>query len=455
MAAIVILLVGILGVIALADGASGTTAKTKGREAATGITRDVIEAVHAIPYVDLTPPALTTTLQAQPGLADAVPTATGWQVQRRGTTFTVTASLCQVDDPKDGAGVRDSTYCSDIGPAGTADANPSDYKRVTIAISWNDQGKSGSTTQSVLIANTDRGPVVTSLDTLSGGSATVTSGTGIAFKAFTSIDPHKLEWHLDGTYQGDRSSGIAGTGTGPFTFSWNLGTACSATGVMDGSYLVSAQGYNRSEATPGPRALTVSLNRCLPLAPTSFQAGRNRWGVELNWEANREEDVVGYRVFRGTGSTTPQALASGPCGGVVKQTECIEADPSSSTTLTYHVRALDRETGTGTLREGPPSASITVSTSNKPPAVPVIGNAMTYGTLYWSPVADPDKNDVVDFYRIYRDGTELSNRYDVIDATASTMLWTDPNTGGTTHTYYVTAVDQKLAESNPSNAVTR
>ena len=37
----------------------------------------------------------------------------------------------------------------------------------------------------------------------------------------------------------------------------------------------------------------------------------------------------------------------------------------------------------------------------------------------------------------------------------SYVLWTDPNTGGTTHTYRVTSVDTHAAESAMSNSVTR
>lgn len=454
MAAIVILLVGVIGVVALADGANGTTAKTKGREAATGITRDVIEGAHAIPYVELTPSTVSATLQAQPGLGDADASAGGWQIKRRNTTFTVTTTLCQIDDPKDGMGAHDATFCSDVGTAGTADASPSDYKRLKIALSWADGGRTGSASQSVLISNTDRGPAVTSLDTAPAGNPVVTSGSSIGFTARTSSEPYRLEWYLDGAYQQDLSGGITGSGTGPFTFSWNIGSACQTGAVMDGSYIVGLQGFNRVNATPGPRSLTVTLNRCIPYTPSTFQAGRNRWGVELRWEANREGDVVGYRVFRGTGSTTPQALASGPCGNVVKEPQCIEPDPSSSTNLTYLIKAIDRDSS-GNLREGPTSASVTVNTSNKAPGVPVLSSGGAGATLAWSAVTDQDKDDYVDFYRIYRDGTALSNRYDVIDAKGTSFTWTDPTPGTSSHTYYVTGVDQRLAESNASNGVTR
>ena len=98
---------------------------------------------------------------------------------------------------------------------------------------------------------------------------------------------------------------------------------------------------------------------------------------------------------------------------------------------------------------------MTVATGNRAPATPSIGSAGTYGTIGWYAVTDPDRGDSVDFYRIYRDGQALSNRYDVIDASGDPLVWTDGNPGGTTHTYYVVAVDTRLAESAFSNAVTR
>ena len=454
LAAVAILLVGVLGVLALSNGASETTAKTKSREAATGLNRELIEAVHGIAYVDLTPAPVAQQLQGAPGLDDSSGAA-GWQIARRGVTYTVTTSLCLIDDPKDGMGVHDTTYCSDVGAAGTADAEPSDYKRFTTTVTWAETGRNRTASQSVLITNTDRGPAITSLDTLPAGNATVTSGSTVGFRAFTSSEPYKLEWYLDGAFQEDRASGVSGSGTGPFTFNWQIGSACSTGSVLDGTYAISLQGFNRSDSTAGSRALTVSLNRCVPLPPTGLTGGRNRWGVELSWESNREDDVAGYRVFRGIGSATPTAIASGPCSGVVKQSECIEPDPASTQSLTYNVRAVDRDPSSGAFRNGAATANITVAAGNRAPATPTIGNAGTYATIGWYAVSDPDRGDAVDFYRIYRDGQTLAHRYDVIDAVGDPILWNEPKPDGTTHTYYVVAVDTKLAESGFSNGVTR
>ncbi|HEX8742898.1 MAG TPA: prepilin-type N-terminal cleavage/methylation domain-containing protein [Thermoleophilaceae bacterium] len=451
--AIVVLLVGVMGVLTMANGASSATTRTKAHEAANALARDMIEATHALPYANLTAASATGALQARPGLADSRPGTAGWQLERRGVTYTVTVRLCVLDDAKDGAGAHDSAFCPDTGPAGTADVNPNDYKRLSFELAWTRERHAERVVQSTLVMNSDRGPAITALNTNPAGATSIGSGNSAAFTLTTAIEPAKVEWYLDGAYQQDLGSGVSGSGTA-FAFTWNMGSPCSNNSVIDGTYVVSAQAFNAGGSTPGPRALTMRVNRCAPVAPTAFSAGRNRWGVELNWEDSKEDDVAGYRVHRGIGSAPPAAIASGPCSGVVRKSTCIEPDPAPSQSLVYNVRAVDRDPS-GALRDGTPTVSFTVVTGNRAPATPAIGNAQQYGTIGWYAVTDPDRGDAVDFYRIYRDGQALANRYDVIDAVGDPIVWTDADTGGIAHTYYVVAVDTRLAESGFSNAVTR
>ena len=68
----------------------------------------------------------------------------------------------------------------------------------------------------------------------------------------------------------------------------------------------------------------------------------------------------------------------------------------------------------------------------------------------------PSGTPTPDFYRIYRDGLNYTNRYDTIaDNGTSTVTWTDTNTGGTSHVYRVTAGSQYLAESSFAGPVTQ
>ena len=55
------------------------------------------------------------------------------------------------------------------------------------------------------------------------------------------------------------------------------------------------------------------------------------------------------------------------------------------------------------------------------------------------------------FYRIYRDGTTVADRYSATGSAALSWTDKDPSSG---HQYWVTAVDNKFAESSPVGPVT-
>src|SRR3954447_2246234 len=100
MVTILILTVGIGGAISLIDGAAARTLSNKEREAGNALSREVIEAARSVPYRQLTPTTATSTLQALPGLADTGGGG-GWTVERRNQTYTITLSLCSIDDSED------------------------------------------------------------------------------------------------------------------------------------------------------------------------------------------------------------------------------------------------------------------------------------------------------------------------------------------------------------------
>src|SRR3954471_16158567 len=92
MVAIVVLLIGVLGSVALVDAANRTSSTTRARESATNLARSVLEAARSLPYASLTPASAAAGVQADPGLADTDPGTAGWQVQRRNITLTITLS---------------------------------------------------------------------------------------------------------------------------------------------------------------------------------------------------------------------------------------------------------------------------------------------------------------------------------------------------------------------------
>jgi fibronectin type 3 domain-containing protein len=100
---------------------------------------------------------------------------------------------------------------------------------------------------------------------------------------------------------------------------------------------------------------------------------------------------------------------------------------------------------------------LTVTTANTAPNAPtgLLASSNNGNTvLAWTAPSPADGDgDAIAFYRVYRDGQAIANRYDT--APGSATSYTDTATGGITHTYRVTAVDAQLAESPAAGPVTR
>ena len=466
--AIFVLLVGVLGVLTLTDGANRTTSVTKGREAATNIARSVLETARTLPYSSLETGSIATVTQQQPGLGDGDPAA-GWQIIRRNTTYTVTLTACSVDDPADGIGTDDaSTFCSVGTPSTPPDSKPADYKRVSTTIAWQGSDhKPRSTTQSTVVSGSYRGPSVL---TLNGPSGTITSladpgSAGFSITATAGAD--HVDWFLDGNDQG----AVSGCGTS-CTLNWNLGKPTGSapcdpngSGVLDGTYIISATAYDGDGLTDNSRAVTQLLNRCPPLPPSGFEGGETFLfpGVELQWDQSPEEDVVGYYVWTAPAATGPWTLvvpALNPdptipdCSGLVKTANCVDDDtPTTSTKVWYSLQAVDKDTN-GNLRAGDRGPALLVDPKNSRPGKPGgfgIDNAFPFSIKFDGPnVSDPPPADYVDFFYIYRDDMSgRADRYDSLDNTGGHLTWTDPDDGGVAHDYWVVAVDNHLAESAP------
>jgi prepilin-type N-terminal cleavage/methylation domain-containing protein len=187
LAATVILLIGILGTLAMIDTANSATAGNQNRAAANNLTRQITETAKQVPYSTLTGTGITSALQSQidadPNTSgmqtDAEPGTPGWQIyapirpsdsSSKVLTFTVSVSVCSVDDSKDGYGVHDPaiTWCGNS--TGVTDTAPEDYKRVSVTVTPpSGSGVSKPVTHTEIIANSR-------LD----GSAMVGLGTGSA-----------------------------------------------------------------------------------------------------------------------------------------------------------------------------------------------------------------------------------------------------------------------------------
>jgi prepilin-type N-terminal cleavage/methylation domain-containing protein len=469
MVAVVVLLVGALGTLAMLDGANRRgraaqdrqnatalarqmldTANKRSRGAAdrqngTAVARQIVEAAKSVPYRDVAPGSIVSTLREDDALTGI--SGSPWRIERDNTVFTIQVEVCWLDEPADGLGSRaPGNFCAGSGNGGTADGNSIDHKRVTVTTSWNNSSGAGSSRQSTLIAA--RGgidaPGVTAVELTSPAISPITDPmiASASFSVTTNQDAAAVVWSLDGAQQ-DTATGANQS----WTFTWQLPSA-------DGIYDISAQAFDGEGLGGEVRSATVVVNRFAPTAPRNMLAVRKGDVVETIWSGNAERDVIGYRVYR--------QAAGGPVEMVCDFTTeltCIDSNPPARSTevVDYWVVALDRD-AQDQQREGAPSTRVDVNAPNSPPNPPVNlilskdvdGN----NVLQWSASALPDPDgDPIDSYVIYRDGTAIKDRISEVVGTETTFVDYTTN-GSSVHEYWVTAADERFAESIPLGPVT-
>ena len=459
--AALVLILGVTAAFQLVDGANATTTINGARTTATNLTRELTEFARGADYDSLQPVTVVTALRQNESVTGSGPSP--WQIQRRGVTYTVAASVCTFDDPKDGT--APTSPPDNACPAGAAapgvtkiDVNPDDFRRVTFTLSWRVRARTGTMTQSVLVVNPagGLGPRITAFDP----PAEVGPGrTSVTLPVTTSSAPAAsgIHWSAnDGVSQGDA------TGAGQnWSFTWNLGTpkltplTIDGTWVVDGDYLLSAQASDARGIPGESRVVTVHVNRHAPAAVTGVEAGYNpRQGgavVDLSWILNGERDIRGYQVYR---NGTTRVCPSDGSDYTTART-CTDTNPGTSGSVSYTVYAVDCESlaaDTCVARRGDPSAPKIVNLSaGQPPDAP---GGVTATIVDGLPKLDWTGVGGAKFYRIYRDGgTGLNGRYDT--TITSSPTYTDPNPGrSTVHTYWVTTVDSSYNESQPSPPVT-
>ncbi len=117
MAAMVILIIGVLGTLVLVEGSMSSTTRTTAREQATNLARDLVERSRQAEYKTVTyglaPATLRSTLPASDNAtALSGPNSSTFTVTRRSVEYEVTVFACSIDDPTDGAGQGDATFCA-------------------------------------------------------------------------------------------------------------------------------------------------------------------------------------------------------------------------------------------------------------------------------------------------------------------------------------------------------
>jgi prepilin-type N-terminal cleavage/methylation domain-containing protein len=456
--AAVVLVLGATAAFSLIDSANRSISANSARAGGTNLARELTEYARATDYDLLQDDQIVAALRARQSVQGTLSGGT-WTIERRNVTYTVVASACTFDDPKDGLA---TTPPSDACPAAAAvnalsDLNPDDFRRVTVTLTWKVRERSGRTEQTAVVVNPagGLGPRITVFDE---PPAQVTSGSqtwgGVSTLRLTSTPASSVSWTTDD----GKSTGDATGGPTEWGFTWDFGTPFDTNDpwVRDGSYQVQAQAKD-SRGVPGEaKIVTVHVNRNEPGQVPGFVGGWNKTHqvVDLRWSRYDERDLQGYVVKRGGVQVCPSS------GGAQQALGC--STPLSDPVATYELYALDcqdLQQRINCSRPSPVPSSIVVDKSvgagTPAPSEPTGLTATVVDglpQLSWTAPSSVSAGPVR-FYRIYRDtGTQLADRYD--ETITGDTGYTDPNPGATTaHKYWVTAVDQNFTESAPSAPV--
>ena len=447
-----------------------TEASSRAREGATSLAREILEDARTIPYAQMAPSSIARELQQMPGLA-STSAAPAWTIVRRGFTFTVKLNECSIDDPKDGLGVHDSTFCSFSNKEAHEDSTPIDFKQVSVDVTWPAKGRTPDVHQveTLSAAGEPIGLTATSIQLISPivkkPTAPLITNAALPELEFSVTAPEStaaMDWSLEGVRQSPQPARKAGSNT-EWVFSWKIPYPA----VSDGAYLVTAQAISSTGVEGPPVSMTVTLLRGTPAAPQGLVGGFNTVNasgamtrvIELQWKANSERNVIGYRVYGPSGLACPRNPAGEPSLTTLSLAlSCIDLHPPAynASNIAYEVVALyhpasttgEEEIDEKKVEQGSPAVLKVPSGEPTAPSAPASVTATKNEdgsvTLTWPKV------EGADFYRIYRGSTAYISRY----GTASETTFTDTD-AAPAHTYWVTAVSPNLTESPVAGPVTK
>jgi hypothetical protein len=455
--AAVILVVGLIGLLGLLDVSVRASASTRAREGATSLAREILEDARTIPYAQIIPTSIESQMKLMNGLENLP------QISRRGFTYTVAVKECAIDDPKDGiAKAHGSTFCSEQpnwkGEPEVVDTEPEDLKRITAEVSWTVRGRTSTVKQvSTLTAagqgigllarelhlveppysnnRTSTAPVITE-------AATKTLTFSVSFPEGTTA----VDWSLEGAKQEELTPASKATS---LTFSWPINEPPLHPYVSDGTYQVAAQAVNSTGVIGPPISIPVRLIRGVPAAPkeivggfnTVYSGGVATEVVELQWKANAERNVLGYRVFGPASELVcPESLET-----LSTTTSCIDfkVPAGKPAERAYTVVALYRNAANEVAQSSPGTMNVTRAAStapNAPTNLVLTNNADGSITLKWQA---PASGSTPSFYRIYRGSKNYTSRYG-----ETTLTEFKDTEASTPHEYWVTAVSSNLTESS-------
>jgi fibronectin type 3 domain-containing protein/C1A family cysteine protease len=222
-----------------------------------------------------------------------------------------------------------------------------------------------------------------------------------------------------------------------YVYSIGIQTSYTFSGLTNGhNYLFSVCAKNNLGYGPrcGEITVTPGGGTSVPSSPQNLDAVGGNGEVSLSWQTSLSDGgspITGYRVYKGTSSSTQSFLAQVSGLGYV--------DNSVVNGLTYYYRI----TAVNSAGEGPSSSivSVTPQAGIEKPSAPVSLSASSGDgrvTLTWNQPAD-DGGSPITGYRVYR-GISSSNM-PLFTTLSGTSLTDSTVSNGVTYYYKVTAVN--------------
>jgi hypothetical protein len=246
------------------------------------------------------------------------------------------------------------------------------------------------------------------------------------------------------TYTADRDS--VGSNTRTVIFSAHVTTALTSGNTITVTHpsapagVVASEFANIASSSRVDSSGAGTANNNSPSATlTTTTANDLLYGAFANQNNRSATEAAGWTT------DTHQMPDCGSGSGNKSTTHGAWRVASTAGSYTYNPTITHSEHWTAAVVAYKPSGATTLSQPGTPTGLSVTVNGDGTRTLTWTaPTGTPE----VEFYRIYRDGRDYTDRIDTAGATESTVTWTDTNTGGTSHTYRVTAASAALAESD-------
>jgi fibronectin type 3 domain-containing protein len=247
-----------------------------------------------------------------------------------------------------------------------------------------------------------------------------------------------VKLYVDGVLSTGTTTGqLAPVGDIRTTESLIIGNKAAGTAGFTGS-LDDIRVYNRALSAAEVAALFE------PAAPQNVAAVSGEGQVTLNWTANKEGDLAGYRVSRSTLAGGPYTLLTAT---LLTTRNYVDQTVQNGTTYYYVVQAVDTATKAST-NSSEVAATPQDATPPLAPTVvtPTAGNARV--DLTWTPNSEPD----IHHYNVYRAQTSGGTYTLVGSTTGSTPSYADTGVTNLTTYYYVVQAVDTASNGSPYSA---